>query len=153
MIIDSRYNGPPETGNGGYCAGVLAVASGLAERGSGVGSDVVEVTLRLPPPLGVPLRVEPADDHVGLWDGDRLVAQARPGSLDSVAVAGPVSWDEAVAASAQSPALSASPFPTCFVCGVQRADGMRLFPGRLADGATATPWTCLLYTSDAADEL
>ncbi len=135
MIIDSRYNGPPGTGNGGYCAGALAVESGLAERG------VVEVTLRLPPPLSVPLRLEATADHVELWDGDRLVAQARPGSLDSVAVAGPVSWDEAVAASAQSPALSASPFPTCFVCGVQRADGMRLFPGRLADGATATPWT------------
>ena len=48
--------------------------------------------------------------------------------------------DEAVAASATYPGFSAHPFPTCFVCGPERAegDGLRLFPGRLPDGRTAT---------------
>src|SRR5690606_16223453 len=34
------------------------------------------------------------------------------------------------------------PFPTCFVCGPERAegDGLRLFPGRLPGGRTATPF-------------
>ncbi len=34
------------------------------------------------------------------------------------------------------------PFPTCFVCGPDRApgDGLRLFTGRLPSGDTATPW-------------
>ena len=134
VIIDSRYNGPPGTGNGGYSAGAFALASGRSD-------DAVEVTLRLPPPLGVAMRAEPDGDRVGFWEGDRLVAQVGPGTLAPDDVADPISWDEAVAAAADSPALTRNPFPTCYVCGVDRADGMRLFPGRLAGGRTATPWT------------
>src|SRR5262249_21151245 len=54
-----------------------------------------------------------------------------------------VSFGEAVTASEGYLGFHGHPFPTCFVCGPQRAvgDGLRLFPGRLPDGRTATPWT------------
>src|SRR5581483_732987 len=42
IVIDRRYRGPDESGNGGYSAGLFALAHG---------GEVVEVTLRLPPPL------------------------------------------------------------------------------------------------------
>jgi hypothetical protein len=40
------------------------------------------------------------------------------------------------------PGFVSHPFPTCFVCGPlrQHGDGLRLFPGRIMDGLTATPW-------------
>ena len=44
MIIERRFNGPPDSGNGGIACGLLA---------STVDFPVPEVTLRLPPPLGV----------------------------------------------------------------------------------------------------
>jgi hypothetical protein len=41
--------------------------------------------------------------------------------------------------------LTSHPFPTCFVCGPDRADGLRIFPGPVADqdGQTrlAATWT------------
>ena len=47
---------------------------------------------------------------------------------------GPVSFDEAKAASRAYPGLSAHLFPSCFGCGPDRepGDGLRLFPGQLA---------------------
>jgi hypothetical protein len=148
MIIGTRYNGPPGTGNGGYSAGRFAIESGVAgagfpgaDAGSAEQSPAVEVTLRRPPPLGVPLRVAGAGDHVEFWEGEHLVAQARPGTLATAELVAAVGWDEAVAVAEHSPALTGNPFPTCFVCGVERADGMRLFPGRLPGDRTATPWT------------
>jgi hypothetical protein len=134
MIIPSRFNGPPGSGNGGYSSGM--VASYVVG-----GSHGVEVTLRRPPPLDTELTVRP-EDVVRVFDGPHLVAEAtaRPVSLtDAVA---PVPFDEAVEASRSYPGFARHPFPTCFVCGPARkgGDGLRLFPGRLPDGRVATPF-------------
>ncbi len=56
-----------------------------------------------------------------------------------------VSWDEAVAATASYPGLTSHPFPDCFACGLQREDGLRIFPGEVppaSEGQTrlAAPW-------------
>jgi hypothetical protein len=136
LIIGARYNGPPGSGNGGYCSGRFALAAGLP-------GDAVEVTLRRPPPLEVELTPRPADPGVDIFHDQELVAQVRPATIAPDEIVEPVGWDEAVAASAHYPGLVTHPFPTCFVCGPQRAtgDGLRLFPGRLPDGRTATPWT------------
>jgi hypothetical protein len=32
------------------------------------------------------------------------------------------------------------PFPSCYVCGPLRPDGLKIFPGKMADGRTAAPW-------------
>jgi len=133
--IAARYNGPPGSGNGGYSAGRFALAAGVAGP--------AEVTLRRPPPLDVPLSLSTQDGLVAVQDpAGELVAEVRAASSTLDASVPPVGWDEAVTASAHYPGFTSHPFPTCFVCGPQRAegDGLRLFPGRLGDGRTATPF-------------
>ncbi|GAA2682067.1 hypothetical protein [Actinoplanes palleronii] len=130
MRIPARFNGPPGSGNGGWSAGVFAAAA--------PGSGIRQVTLRLPPPLEADLEVR--DDLV--YAGSSLIAE-----LADVPDAGPgvdpVGWDTAVTAARDYPGFTAHPFPTCFVCGPERAegDGLRIFPGPLPDGRTAAPWT------------
>lgn len=133
MIIESRFNGPPGTGNGGYCAGRFAAT--LAGRGP------VEVTLRRPPPLDVPLTpVTGPDGDVEVRGPDgELIAQVTVVEPFSVSVP-PVSWAEAVDVTTSYAGFADHPFPTCYVCGPQRTDGLRIFPGRLPDGRTAAPF-------------
>lgn len=128
MIIEARFNGPPGTGNGGWSAGVFARAYG--------GQGPVEVTLRRPPPLDTALTL--TDDQV-LDPAGEVIAQLRPAEeLDDVVP--PVDLATARAASAAYPGLTDHPFPGCYVCGPQRLDGLRIFPGRLPDGRTAAPF-------------
>jgi hypothetical protein len=135
MLIPARFNGPPGSGNGGWCAGAFAVAAG-----SVIGGAPVEVTLRVPPPLDTPLTL--AAGVVRAPDGV-AVAEVTAGEADLDAVVAPVSHGDAVVAAAAYPGFVDHPFPTCFVCGPQRAegDGLRIFPGKLPDGRTAAPWT------------
>jgi hypothetical protein len=137
VIISARFNGPPGTGNGGYSAGL--VASQVVDGGSGV-----EVTLRLPPPLDTELAVrEDEDGHgVRVFAGADLVAGARVTTVAPDEVVPPVSWAHAVEASRSYSGFTAHPFPTCFVCGPERAvgDGLRIFPGRLGGVRTAAPF-------------
>jgi hypothetical protein len=136
LTIEPRFNGPPDSGNGGYTCGRLArFVEGPAE-----------VTLRLPPPIGRPLEVE-RDDGGGavLRDGEAVVAEARPITIDAYAPS-PVDLSEADRATEDSPFLEADlhPFPTCFVCGPERTpgDGLRIFAGPVAQrDVFAAPWT------------
>ena len=129
MIIESRHNGPPGSGNGGWSAGVFAAAAD--------GPGPVEVTLRRPPPLQTPLALSGGEVH----DPDgTLVAQVRPVS-EFRSVVPPVDLATARAAAAAYPGLVDHPFPGCYVCGPDRGDGLRIFPGRLPDGRTAAPFT------------
>jgi hypothetical protein len=132
LCIDRRFRGPPETGNGGYVAGMVARALG--------GSDCI-VTLRLPPPLDAPLALRRAGDGVELLAGERLVATGTPASID-VAVPAPPSLEAAEAAEARFTGHRHHIFPGCFVCGPDRApgDGLRIFPGRIDDGQVAAVW-------------
>jgi len=79
-----------------------------------------------------------------LRDGADVVAEAMAMMVD-VDAPPPVEWDDAVTASATSTFRDASlhPFPTCFACGPDRAegDGLRLFAGAVDGGAVfAAPW-------------
>jgi hypothetical protein len=136
MIIPARYNGPPDSAQGGYTAGVLAT---YLNRPDGA-----VVTLHRPPPLRTPLDVRAVDDRIEVYDGDRLIADAAPVPADAPLPppVPPVSWDEAMAVSGTYAGFTGHPFPTCYVCGPQRppGDGLRLFAGRLPDGRTAAPW-------------
>jgi hypothetical protein len=125
VIIDKRYCGPPNSGNGGYVCGRLArhISGGA------------EVTLRAPPPLDKQLDVIATDD--GLWelrDGATVVATGRLTSLELTRLE-KASFDEACAAELLTPIKPHEhPLPTCFVCGPARAqgDGLRIFAGPLA---------------------
>lgn len=127
ILIDRRFRGPDDSGNGGYSAGLFAAALG--------GGGVVEVTLRLPPPLEQPLELR-ADGTV--VQGDAVVAEVRPGELE-LDPAPRVPFEEAAAA--QAPDLE-SPFPHCFVCGHARGgDGLHLHAGPVPGRAVhAAPW-------------
>ena len=135
FVVDRRFCGPPRSGNGGYVSGRLA--GFLADMGA------VEVTLRSPPPLDVRLEIFSADDDgLLLRNGETLIAQAKPGVLTSE-VPEPVDFPTAVDAAARYAGLRDHPFPTCFVCGLDRAagDGMRLQPGSIGSGRVAAAWT------------
>jgi len=132
IVIERRFRGPAGSGNGGYTCGLVA---GLLD------ADTVEVTLRLPPPLDTPLRVERADESVRVLDGDALVAEARATEL-TLELPEPVAFDEAVAIAASRPDDPDHPFPGCFVCGPGREEGdaLRLRPAPTGDGRIVAPW-------------
>jgi hypothetical protein len=125
MRIASRFCGPPESGNGGYCAGLLAQALGGA----------VEVTLRRPPPLEQALSLVVAPARVELRHGGELVAEARQTPLELEVPSAP-SFAHAAALSHHYVGHTKHHFPGCFVCGPARAagDGLRIFPGAQHEG-------------------
>jgi len=133
LVFARRFRGPLESANGGYACGRIAAL---------VDADVVEVTLRLPPPLERPLEVRRADGSVRLLDGDALVAEGRAGELDLV-VPAPVSVIEAEEASARHIPAVAPDFAECFSCGVRsEGDGLRIYAGavRGREPLHAAPW-------------
>ena len=133
MRIPARFNGPPGTGNGGWCAGVFATAAGARIGGGGV-----QVTLRVPPPLDTTLDLRDGT----ILAGDTLVAEVTP-VADTGGTVAPVEFGEAVTAAREYSGFTGHPFPSCYVCGPDRepGDGLRIFPGPLPGDRTAAPWT------------
>jgi len=134
LRIARRFQGPPDSGNGGYVCGMVA----RHIEGS------AEVRLRVPPPLERPLVITQLPRGVvALTDDDTVVAQARPAPVDAD-VPTPPTVAEAEAASRNFRGFHDHWFPGCFVCGPERAerDGLRIFPGPLADPHhVACTWT------------
>jgi hypothetical protein len=129
VIIPSRYNGPPGSANGGYAGGLLSEALGGG----------FEVMLRRPPPLDVDL------DLVGheLKQGDVVIAEARRAPPSPIEAPAPVSLEEAEEASKRYAGFAHHAYPTCFVCGPKRDDGLGIFAGPVEgrEGLVAAPWT------------
>jgi hypothetical protein len=143
VVIESRFNGPPGSANGGYAAGLIG------QHVSGAAT----VTLRRPPPLDRPLTLE-VDGGQGarLLDGDTLIGDAVSApTSDLPALPLEVDVDSAHRAAARYVGFDHTPFPTCWVCGPDRPDGLRIFPGAVAPGGStpvAAPW---IPTVDLAD--
>jgi hypothetical protein len=133
ITVPGRFNGPLESGNGGYSAGALA--SFL--------DGPVEVTLRSPVPLDTPLRVSREDDgRVLALDDEDLVAEARSVPDFGLEVPPPVGVEEARAASAGYRGKTDGPFSDCFVCSRTREDTMGVHAGPVVGrDLVATPWT------------
>jgi hypothetical protein len=130
--IPARFNGPPGSANGGYTCGLVAAF---------VGGEA-EVTLRVPPPLERELEVMATDGRIEVRDGQTLVAEGTPASVD-VEVPAAVSAAEAEAASTRYAGFDHHAYPTCFTCGPKRDDGLGIFAGPVAgrDGLVAATWT------------
>lgn len=136
LTVASRYAGPPNMGHGGYVAGLLAT------RLTTAGGPAVQVTLRRPVPLDVPLDLIDDDGagRVELRRDDELIVEGEiltTAILDDLDVPAPPSADEARAAEAGSPSHyndGRGVHPTCFGCGAQRPDrdGLRIFVGPTA---------------------
>ncbi|MBE0591172.1 MAG: hypothetical protein IH616_02080 [Gemmatimonadales bacterium] len=141
LVIASRFNGPPTSGNGGYVSGRLARE--LQERRGKV--EAVEVTLRAALTLDKPLDVrDRPDSGVSLYDGDQLLAEAVATSL-ALDVPTPPSLDEARAAGVIGRMRSASgnAYLKCFGCGMSRAEheGLRLNPTPVGEAdQVASDW-------------
>jgi hypothetical protein len=137
LVIASRFNGPARSANGGYACG------SLAEHVPATPGHVVEVTLRLPPPMESPMSVDTSDGSATLRHGEDVVAEARPVDSDLVPV-DRVDANEAAEAMLGYPGRQGHPFPTCFACGPDRAegDGLRIFPGPVGGerGHVASLW-------------
>ena len=125
IIVPNRFRGPPQSGNGGYCAGAFAEA---------VPSTVVEVTLRSPVPLDEPLSVI-TEPSASIHYGDTLIAEMRAAELD-LDVPPPPSEEEAKTAAAASYSLTPGIntfhpgrglHPICFCCGADHEDGLGVF--------------------------
>jgi hypothetical protein len=134
ITIPSRFNGPPGSGNGGYACGAIAAA---------IGRDV-EVTLRLPPPLDTPLSIDAAETGWRVTDGDRLVAEASTVEWEMDVPPAPT-IDAALEAAMRYVGFEHHEFPTCFTCGIDRDDGLAIYPGRVAGSdLVAAPWSAPL---------
>lgn len=145
VTIAKRYCGPPNSGNGGYSAGLLAAALLGDEPGA------VEITLKAPPPLDQPLAIRMDCAGAKMLSGDEEIAAARLARLEASAPPAPTP-DEARVAAERFGGFAHHLYPGCFVCGPMReaGDGLRIFAGPV-DGRelVAAPWT---PGPDMADE-
>src|SRR5262245_50780881 len=132
--ISGRFCGPPDSGNGGYVAGLLAARAD--RRGP------VRVRLCRPTPLDTALQVRrTAAGTMELTADDETIATAAPAELPSVTSRW-TSFEVAQSLSRSYPGFCRHPFPTCFVCGPDRApgDGLRIFPGPWHSGHVVAAW-------------
>lgn len=141
LSVPKRFNGPLESGNGGYAGGILAAQL----------PGPVEVSLRSPVPLDTPLATAEAENgSLQLLDGETLVAEARSVEELDLAVPAPVDLATARRASSHYKSPREGIFSRCFVCGPAREDSLGVFAG-LVEGReiVATPWTPPNWTADA----
>src|SRR5262245_34104782 len=132
VTIDPRFNGPPDSGHGGYVSGVVA----------GLLSGPARVRLHRPPPLGRRLTVRRDGEEVALLDAEAVVASGTPSAVQ-VHVPSAVGFGDAEVASRAYPGFRDHVFPRCFACGPARAigDGLRIFPGPVRGrDMVAAPW-------------
>lgn len=133
ITIHRRFNGPPNSGHGGYVSGIMA--SYIAP--------CAEVILRAPPPLDRPLAIERlGGGMVHLSDTGVSIAEGCPAELQINIPDPPTLEESAIAAKAYS-GFEEHPFPTCFGCGYERAqgDGLRIFSGPVTGSEVlAAPW-------------
>ena len=147
LTIARAFSGPPDSGNGGYVCGLAAAR--LIPDPSVVDGSVIEVTLRLPPPLERPLRVETTDIGLALVDGGAVVAEARHASIDGE----PPAAVDLARANRGAAAFDVEaydhihPFGNCFVCGPRRAEGtgLRIFPAPAVDRPEVAAWPWKTY--------
>jgi hypothetical protein len=138
--VERRFNGPLDSGNGGYSAGLLA----------NLIDGPVEASLRSAVPLDTPLTVVAGDDGaLRAFDGERLVVEARPAPDFDLAVPEPVDLDAAHDAATRYRGLPDGPFCRCFVCGLRRDDVLGVFAGDVAGRQlVAAPWTPPAWAAD-----
>jgi hypothetical protein len=132
VTIASRFNGPPDSGHGGYVSGLVAGLVGGPAR----------VRLHRPPPLGRRLLARRDGEGVTVFDGDAVVATGAADRVE-LAVPAPVAFAEAELAARGYPGFRDHAFSRCFGCGPDRApgDGLRIFPGPVAGrDVVAAPW-------------
>jgi hypothetical protein len=135
LFVPGTFNGPPARAHGGYVCGRLAALAASHLTGQ------VVVALHLPIPLETPLeyRISGARGYVAV---DGQLAATVSAANRAVPAIQAVSAADAVIAQARADRRG-HPFPTCFACGTDRPDGLRLLPGPAPGraGTTACAWS------------
>lgn len=134
LVIERRFRGPSQSGNGGYTSGRLAAYLG----------GNATVRLMKPPPLDVPLDVVRDKDEVRLESGGEVIARAWSADVQYSVPPAP-SIQSARAAAGGYEGETNHEFSGCFVCGLERepGDGLRIFAGPVspANEMVACTWT------------
>ncbi len=135
VIIQSKFNGPPHSANGGYVSGLLS---------SGI-KGAAEVSLHAPPPLNTALSIGQQGEIAQLMQEEKLLgsALAKPLIMDVMPL--PNQFDLGVnPAEADDAQGSFKPFGMCFVCGDERkaGDGLCIHSRRLNNqkGVVGAHW-------------
>lgn len=138
VVVTQQFCGPPNSGNGGYCCGLLAADI------QGPATAMLKARI----PLDIGLRLEVGDQVTELFDGEgNLIGAGRAASADVLpSVPAPPSLDEAIKAETRHLGHTARFHAICFTCGPDRqdGDGLRVFPGQIEGaepGHLACPWT------------
>ena len=144
VTVGHRFRGPARSGNGGYTAGLLAErlldATGRLDQLASLSGCACTPHPRWTVALEIDVDAGAgtATMRDGAVDGGhRVRRRIRAGRCP------PVPDEASRRAPDRTPGQTDHPFPGCFVCGTDRAegDGMRIFPGALGQGRTACTWT------------
>lgn len=138
IIVAAQFCGPPNSGNGGYCCGLMARSIPGAAT----------AVLRARIPLDVALSLEEGPGVSQLFDAEGTLMAKGEAADPSVLPEPPPapSLAEAESAQAQYLGLTQRIHPICFSCGPEReeGDGLRVFAGQRAGsapGLVACVWT------------
>lgn len=146
LVIQSRFRGPPQSGNGGYVGGAIA------ERFT-PSTDAIEVTLRAPIPLDTPMEVAVVDANaLHVTQGKTLISEARRTELE-LDIPPPPEFSAAASAQKDSASFTKgiNPLvpggkgfhPICFCCGADLPDeeGLHVHAAPVPDFAgVAAAW-------------
>jgi len=146
VTIEQKFCGPPTSGNGGYCAGLLA------RHFKGPATAVLRARI----PLDVALGLDVAPEEASLRDLEGgLIAQARAAeSMPPLEIPRAPSLQAAREAEARHIGIGQRFHPICFCCGPERegGDGLRVFAGQIAgapEGHLACTWVPHANFADA----
>lgn len=132
ITIERRYNGPDNSGNGGYVSGLIAEQLPADVR-------VRRSQLQVPPPLETALNWRLEGDSVSLVEGtDVVIGTSTTGTFTAAPPECPTP-EQAAEGLAAYPGFREHPFDRCFTCGTARGegDGLRLFTGPIDTGANS----------------
>jgi len=140
--VPGRFNGPLESGNGGYSSGIVAAC---------LGDGPAAVSLRRPVPLDTPLEVAAAEGSVRVLDGETLIAEAQSFPGFAVDLPEPVGPEQAREAMTRYRGAAEGLFSRCFVCGRGRSDSFGVFAGPVEGRRiVASLWTPSSVTAGPA---
>jgi hypothetical protein len=134
IVIDHRYCGPPDAGNGGYVGGILARRLG----------GTVEANFRRPVPLDRELHLDQGSDGaLRLYDHGNLLVEAAPSTVTLAVPEAPTLQEAEAASGRHIGRVTRTPFVRCFGCGLERGAGygLRIFAGPSdRENLYAAPW-------------
>ena len=131
LLIAKRFNGPPNSGNGGYTAGLIASKLSFNP----------EVTLRAPPPLEQVMELHIQKDSATLVHEDTLIAAAKVADFQ-LTIPTAIPWSAVKVATPRPKSFDSALLPDCFVCGIarKRGDGLAIYPENIGPKKVAASW-------------